>query len=414
MSVQAFFSSSALHQMYSWMSGWSTFRMTILAARRVFPPDLMTPAKASYPFMKETGPEAVPPPLSRSFEERNGEKLVPDPEPHLNSIPSVLASSRIESMRSRTELMKQAEHCGFSSMPTLNQTGELNEAIWWRTMCVSSASKASASAGVSKTPCSRPQRAIDPTTRVTSCLTERSRSGVPTGPLKYFEATTLVAICDQKAGTSTPCCSKITSPFSLASAAVRSSQATASNGWTWGWVNRRAIVTPRPSVRPGRGMEVAAEVPPAAVAPPAAVEAALSAPPGVEPVRLDSPSGPPGDPAARAAAVSTGSPPASSPPAPRSGRESPEAFSPASSASPRPVPGSSPAPVVRPLRLESLRAMTNLHCRQLQGRACRDPFFRRRLPRSSPWRLTSSALPPAPVIRFQSTTTGSGRMARGY
>ena len=26
--------------------------------------------------------------------------------------------------------MKQAEHCGCSSKPTLNQTGELNAAIW--------------------------------------------------------------------------------------------------------------------------------------------------------------------------------------------------------------------------------------------------------------------------------------------
>jgi hypothetical protein len=26
--------------------------------------------------------------------------------------------------------MKHAEHCGFSSKPTLNQTGELNAASW--------------------------------------------------------------------------------------------------------------------------------------------------------------------------------------------------------------------------------------------------------------------------------------------
>ena len=49
--------------MKSTMSGWSTLRMTILAARRVLPPDLMTPAKASKPFMKLSGPLAVPPPL---------------------------------------------------------------------------------------------------------------------------------------------------------------------------------------------------------------------------------------------------------------------------------------------------------------------------------------------------------------
>src|SRR4029453_724775 len=47
--------------MNSSMSGWSMFRMTILAARRVLPPDLIAPAKESKPFMKDSGPEAVPP-----------------------------------------------------------------------------------------------------------------------------------------------------------------------------------------------------------------------------------------------------------------------------------------------------------------------------------------------------------------
>ena len=40
-----------------------------------------------------------------------------------------------------TELMKQAEHCGFCSMPTLNQTGELNAIFWWTIRWVSSALK---------------------------------------------------------------------------------------------------------------------------------------------------------------------------------------------------------------------------------------------------------------------------------
>src|SRR5512133_2944328 len=101
--------------------------MTILAARRVLPPDLMTPAKASKPFMKLTGPEAVPPPTSSSLDERSGDRLVPVPEPYLKSMPSVLAKVRMDSMVSSTLLMKQAEHCGSASMPTLNQTGELND-----------------------------------------------------------------------------------------------------------------------------------------------------------------------------------------------------------------------------------------------------------------------------------------------
>src|SRR5688500_11998938 len=125
MSAQAFFSSSSLQSMNSCTSGWPTLRVTIFAALRVLPPDLMTPAKASKPFMKETGPEAVPPPASSSLLERRLERLLPVPEPYLKSMPSVRASVRMLSIESCTELMKHAEHCGCSSTPTLNQTGEL-------------------------------------------------------------------------------------------------------------------------------------------------------------------------------------------------------------------------------------------------------------------------------------------------
>src|SRR6188474_620142 len=127
MSAQAFFSSSTLQLMNSSMSGCSALRMTILAARRVLPPDLMTPAKASKPFMNDTGPDAVPPPASSSFEERIEDRFDPVPDPNLKSIPSVFASVRIDSMVSCTELMKQAEHCGAFSKPQLNHTGLLNE-----------------------------------------------------------------------------------------------------------------------------------------------------------------------------------------------------------------------------------------------------------------------------------------------
>src|SRR6266516_1448030 len=108
--------------MNSSMSGWSMLRMTILAARRVLPPDLMTPAKASKPFMKLSGPLAVPPPLRFSVEERKVERLVPVPDHHLNSMPSVLARVRMESSESCTELMKHAEHCGRVYPVTPNST----------------------------------------------------------------------------------------------------------------------------------------------------------------------------------------------------------------------------------------------------------------------------------------------------
>src|SRR5580765_8191545 len=128
MSAQAFRSSSTLQLMNSTMSGCSALRMTILAARRVLPPDLITPANASNPFMNDTGPEAVPPPASSSRDERMVDRFEPVPDPYLNSIPSVRASVRIDSIVSCTELMKQAEHCGCFSNPTLNHTGELNAA----------------------------------------------------------------------------------------------------------------------------------------------------------------------------------------------------------------------------------------------------------------------------------------------
>src|SRR5512140_1144452 len=126
MSACAFCSSLSLQSMKLSTSGWSMLRMTILAARRVLPPDLMTPANASKPFMNETGPDAVPPPERFSLDDRSVERFDPVPDPNLNSLPSVRASSRIESIVSCTELIKHAEHCGLSSTPTLNQTGLLN------------------------------------------------------------------------------------------------------------------------------------------------------------------------------------------------------------------------------------------------------------------------------------------------
>src|SRR5260370_12621002 len=99
--------------------------MTILGARGVVPPLLMTPAKASKPFMKLTGPEAMPPPERVSLLPRSEEKFVPVPEPHLKSMPSVRVRPMIDSMLSCTELMKHAEHCGLDWTPTLNHTREL-------------------------------------------------------------------------------------------------------------------------------------------------------------------------------------------------------------------------------------------------------------------------------------------------
>src|SRR6195952_3331270 len=143
-------SSFALVSTNSTMSGWSTSSTTIFAARRVAPPDLMVPADASAPRMKETGPDAVPPLLSSSFDERMRERLRPAPEPPLKMKPSSLYQFRMESIESSTLRMKQALTCCGDGVPTLNQTGELNEKYWWTSSHVISCSNVSASAGVAK------------------------------------------------------------------------------------------------------------------------------------------------------------------------------------------------------------------------------------------------------------------------
>ena len=101
-SAAALSSSLALHQMNSRMSGWSTSSTTIFAARRVLPPDLIVPAQESAPRMNDTGPEAVPPLASGSIEPRMFDRLMPEPEPPLKIIPSLVFQSRIDSIVSST------------------------------------------------------------------------------------------------------------------------------------------------------------------------------------------------------------------------------------------------------------------------------------------------------------------------
>src|SRR6266849_5027063 len=100
--------------------------------------------------MNDTGPDAVPPPASSSFEDRIDERFVPVPDPNLKSMPSVRANVRIESIVSSTELMKHAEHCGAFSNPQLNHTGLLNAAFWYTRMCFRSSLHACRSSSVAK------------------------------------------------------------------------------------------------------------------------------------------------------------------------------------------------------------------------------------------------------------------------
>src|SRR2546427_615573 len=220
--------------------------MTILAARRVFPPLLITPAKASKPFMKLTGPDAIPPPDRVSLLPRRVEKFVPVPEPHLKSIPSVRVSPMIDSMLSLTELIKHAEHCGLGCTPTLNHTGELKLIFCSTSRWVSSSRKASRDGMSAKYPHSSPQRTMVFTTRPISCRTDPSRWGVPGFPWKYLLVTMFVAVCDQLLCTSTSSCRKIVTPFSFPISAVRFSHSTASKGDFFPSVKNRWKVRPFP------------------------------------------------------------------------------------------------------------------------------------------------------------------------
>src|ERR671936_1125558 len=115
--------------------------------------------------MNDTGPDAVPPPASSSLDDRIGDRFVPVPDPYLNSIPSVRASPRIDSIVSATELMKHAEHCGAFSKPQLNHTGLLNAAFWYTRMCFRSALNAARSSSLAKYLFDRPHSVIVSTTR---------------------------------------------------------------------------------------------------------------------------------------------------------------------------------------------------------------------------------------------------------
>ncbi len=84
------------------------------------------------------------------MEDRIRERFRPAPEPPLKMKPSSLYQFRIESIESSTERMKHAETCWGEGVPTLNQTGELNEKYWLTSSQVSSCSNSSASAGEAK------------------------------------------------------------------------------------------------------------------------------------------------------------------------------------------------------------------------------------------------------------------------
>src|ERR1700751_5719487 len=91
--------------------------MTILAARRVVPPDLIEPAARSPILRKLIRPDDLPPPDSFSPSPRSFEKFDPVPEPYLNRRASRTHRSMMPPSLTRSSLidwMKQACGCGCS------------------------------------------------------------------------------------------------------------------------------------------------------------------------------------------------------------------------------------------------------------------------------------------------------------
>src|SRR5215813_8035670 len=243
-------SSRAFVSTNSSTSGWSTSRMTIFAARRVAPPDLIVPALASAPRMKLTGPDAVPPEDSSSFDDRMRERFTPEPEPPWKIRPSSLYQSRIESIESSTARMKHALTCCGDAVPTLNHTGELKLNTWCNSIHVSSAPNTSASAGDAKYPCSSPALRYVFTTRSMSCFKLHSRSAVPSAPRKYFVVTMFAALMLHESGNSTPCCSKLIEPSrQFVMTTSRRSHVTSSYGCTPSVVHTRWTRMPAGALR---------------------------------------------------------------------------------------------------------------------------------------------------------------------
>src|SRR5579875_4163995 len=95
-----------------------------------------------------------------------------------------------------------------------------------------------------------PQSRMDSATRETRARTPDSRSGVPTCPWRYLDATMLVAVMDQDEGTSTSFCSKMILPLKSWMMASRFSQVSSSKGLTPGLVKWRSNFKPRAVLRP--------------------------------------------------------------------------------------------------------------------------------------------------------------------
>ena len=166
--------------------------------------------------MNDTGPDAVPPPASSSFDERIGDRLRAGARSELEQ--HALGPRQRQDRVHR--VLDRVDEAGRALRRLLEAAVEPDRAVERRLLVDEDvlqvvAERLQVLVAREVLLFAAPTSVIVSTTRPISCLTLRSRSGVPIWPRKYFETTMLVACCDQDFGISTSRCSKTTSPRSL-------------------------------------------------------------------------------------------------------------------------------------------------------------------------------------------------------
>ena len=190
----------------------SAFRIAILAARRVLPPDLIVPADASAPAHERDRPArraAAVHPLLRGAERRQVDARA---RPPLKIVPSSTYQLRIEDMWSSTARMKQADAC--ADMPgTPVEPHRRVERRLLRHQQVRELLGEDLRVLIGGEVAAGPPPPGDRVDHAPDELADRwTRAQVPSVPRKYFWATMFVAFWDQVVGNSTSRCSNALPP----------------------------------------------------------------------------------------------------------------------------------------------------------------------------------------------------------
>ena len=151
--------------------------------------------------MNDTGPDAVPPPASSSLDERIGDRLRARARAELEQ--HALGPRQRQDRVHR--VLDRVDEAGRALRRLLEAAVEPDRAVERRLLVHEDvlqivAERLQVLVAREVLAARAPTPVIVSTTRPMSCLTLRSRSGVPICPRKYFETTMLVACCDQSLG----------------------------------------------------------------------------------------------------------------------------------------------------------------------------------------------------------------------